>query len=160
MKHIKDTCIRQISAGLKTLKATNSNHHNLDYGGGKYSDGTEYLLKEKGIINVIYDVYNQPEEHNRRVRDSGIRWDSVTLLNVLNVIQEKSKRVEVVRDAWSFVKTGGLLKIRVYTGDRSGVNSTKVHQTNMRFKEYLPEIEEAIGKPVAIKFGEVNVIKC
>ena len=68
---------------------------NLDYGGGRFDNVTEYLA-EQDVVNVVYDKYNRSAEHNREVlqivRKNG-GADTVTCSNVLNVIAEESERI-------------------------------------------------------------------
>ena len=66
---------------------------NLDFGGGKYDTVTE-MLKEKGIRNIVLDPYSRPKEYLETAKTIGtIKIDSVTCLNVLNVILDKEERI-------------------------------------------------------------------
>ena len=91
--HPGKTSVNQVSYGLKFLVDNIPSKVNLDYGGGKYNAGTAYLY-HNGIRNLIYDKFNRTKEHNKlileEVKEMG-GVDTVTLLNVLNVIKEKEK---------------------------------------------------------------------
>jgi len=145
------TSIRQISYGLKFLVSNFKNiKTNLDYGGGKYDLGTEYL-KEHNIINYVYDIFNRTEEHNNKVikivTENG-GTDSVTLLNVLNVIKEKSTRLYVIKHAYSFLNDNGVMIITCYNGNSTEVgrlSKSNTWQENRSVKTYIPEIKEALG---------------
>lgn len=144
-----NTSIKQVSAGLKkldTLIDIKDNHVNLDWGGGKYDLGTEYL-NEKGITNLVYDEFNRKDAHNNRVLRSvrKRKADSATLLNVLNVIEDKKERIEAVKEPLKYVKNGGNLIIAVYEGDKKGElkKTIKGWQMNQPIKFYQNELEEA-----------------
>lgn len=141
------TSLNQISYGLKFLVNNFTNiKTNLDYGGGKYNLGTNFL-KKYNITNFVYDIFNRTEEHNNTILESvknGV--DSVTLLNVLNTIKEKSTRLYVIRQAYSFFKD--VMIITCYNGNNTGVGSiskSNTWQENRNVKTYIPEIKEALG---------------
>ena len=71
---------------------------NLDYGGGKYDKATEYLATQ-GVKNYVIDPFNRSNEHNNEAYDKTIlsyQLDSITCLNVLNVIPSESERNALV----------------------------------------------------------------
>lgn len=128
---------------------------NLDYGGGTIeSDAVaDEYFKDKGVTNVIYDIGNFDDKHNRAV----IRYlnanggaDTATLSNVLNVIMEPNVRHEILENIYDWLKPNGILYIYGYEGAPEDVGKGgKVkgrdqdqYQTNMRTSEYLPEIAE------------------
>lgn len=144
------TSIKQVSLGLKYMVETGyckKGDTNLDYGGGRFELGTEYM-KEHGITNLVYDVYSRDSKHNIKVIEKIIdnEPDTVTLLNVLNVIHSKTERLYVIEDAYSYLKVGGYMLIMVYigTGKEPGLSKSKTWQENRDMKSYLPEIQEAI----------------
>lgn len=144
------TSLNQISYGLKYLVKNFNVKTNLDYGGGKYDTGTNYL-KDNNIINYIYDIFNRSEKHNDLVLNKieslgGV--DSVTLLNTLNVIKEKSTRLYVIKHAYSFLKDNGVMIITCYKGNNNGggtLTKSNTWQENRNIKSYIPEIKEALG---------------
>ena len=118
---------------------------NLDIGGGRFDTATEFLLK-RNVRNLIYDPYNRLKRHNDYVvtEINKQKADTVTLSNVLNVIQEREVRLEVLRNAYDSLKAGGTCYITVYEGNKSGVGNptTKGYQLNRRLKDYIPEVLE------------------
>lgn len=162
------TSISQISFGLKVLINKIKNYdikeveYNLDYGGGKYDLGTKYL-SQYGINNLIYDKYSRTPEHNmeilKKVKELG-GVDSVTLLNVLNTIREKETRLYVIKDAYNFLKPGGVFIITIFKGDKTGngaLSSKKTWQENRGIYTYINEIKEAIGE-VEIKISSEYIL--
>lgn len=134
---------------------------NFDNGGGKFDNATEALAK-KGVKNLIYDPYNRSAEHNKSVASqvSGGRADTSTISNVLNVIQEKEARVEVLNNSKNAVKAGGKVYITVYEGDGSGVGkvTSKGYQLNMKTKDYLNEVKE-VFPDAKVKNGVIIATK-
>lgn len=118
---------------------------NVDIGGGKYDTATEYLSRF-GVRNMIFDPHNRDYRHNLKVvLDVG--WepaDSATVSNVLNVIKERDKRIEVLKQAKRWAK---VTFIAVYQGDKSGIGkaTTKGWQENRRLADYLPEVQEVFS---------------
>lgn len=107
----------------------------IDYGCGKYFDG--YNL---GDNFYGYDPYNRndPEVLNRS-------YDVAFCSNVLNVIAERSVRLDVLRQLKKLAKTS---YITVYEGDRSGNSRpTKAdcYQMNWSRGNYIPELVEVFG---------------
>lgn len=118
-------------------------HKNVDIGGGKFDTATEFLAG-LGVVNLIFDPFNRTEEHNLRVvMDLAINpAETATISNVLNVIKEKDKRIEVLKNARKWSK---MTFISVYEGDKSGVGrKTKkgCWQENRKLADYIPEIQE------------------
>lgn len=118
---------------------------NVDIGGGRFDTAQEFL-KPKGVENLVYDPYNRSKEHNKRISDrlDKKKADTATISNVLNVIQEKSARFEVLNNARENVKPGGEVYITVYEGNGSGIGAetSKGYQLNMKLKDYLSEVQE------------------
>lgn len=121
---------------------------NLDYGGGKYDTASDFLMKEYGAYNLIYDPFNRTREHNNAVlADLYIHGgaDTCTISNVLNVIDEKLDRLIALRMAKTLMKHGGLALITVYEGDKSGVGrrtGKDQWQNNLPLRAYLEEVRE------------------
>lgn len=149
-----NTCLNQVSYGLKKLVSLGLNGPggiNLDWGGGKYDKGTEYLKQYK-IINVVYDLPPNRTEYENEFALQYITKcggaESGTLLNVLNVIPTKEERLQTVSDVLSHLRDGAKLLITVYTGDGSGIlrSTTKGWQMNQPLSFYQQELEEAKHK--------------
>lgn len=132
---------------------------NVDIGGGRFDNATDYL-SALNVENSIYDPYNRSELHNNEVIARGINiggYDTATISNVLNVIEEKDARLTVLNNASEFVKCGGKVFITVYEGDRSGNGkATKCgYQMNRKTDEYLDEVREVF--PLASRVGKLII---
>lgn len=118
---------------------------NIDYGGGKFDNATEYLA-QSDVTNLVYDPFNRSKEHNsdviKQVRANG-GADSATCSNVLNVIKEPEARLNVLRNIKKLVKPGGTVYITVYEGSGIGNEGpTKAgYQLNRKTADYLEEIQ-------------------
>ena len=116
---------------------------NLDYGGGKYDKGTEFL-RTRGVENHVFDPFNRTREHNDAVlgkfKDKAA--DSATVANVLNVIKEPMLRAVAIRHSSAHVRDGGKIHFSVYAGDRSGKGEQTRDgwQNNMPLRDYLAEV--------------------
>jgi len=119
---------------------------NLDFGGGKYDTATEYL-KEKNVTNLVFDPFNRSDEHNNKVMSEIIvnGCDSITCLNVLNVISE-TERKEVYRHIKMMLETTRCKKVifQMYAGNGTGVAefANGVNQNNLKLTKYFTEILE------------------
>ena len=154
----EDTSLRQIAALLKRKILFNKGERNLDIGGGKYDLGTEQLQKS-GVDSRVVDRFNRDDAHNRSVESwvNAEPVDTVTVANVLNVIEEDSSRREVLEQAYEAVKPGGKVYIQVYEGDRKGEGRITKRtlrddvdgkekevtswQNHRALKSYLPEVQ-------------------
>jgi len=138
-----DTCRRQVPAVIKLVE-WEPRSVNLDVGGGRYEDTTVYLKRLK-VTNLVYDPFNRSAKHNRavlqRVIDHG-GADSVTLMNVLNVIQKPYDRRAVLRISWKLLREGHPIYIGIYDGDKSGEGKKTRDgwQENRRASTYLSEV--------------------
>jgi len=137
------TSLKQIPACFKAFELGQTN---LDIGGGKYDIGTEYL-KKHGTTNMVYDPFNRPDKHNGKVwhkaRMKGV--DSITVSNVLNVIQSKDERKHLIEFAKTNSEHRGknsTIIFQIYEGDRSGIPSKTTVQNNMKTADYIQEIQE------------------
>lgn len=125
---------------------------NLDIGGGRFDNVTDYL-SGFGVSNHIYDPYNRSAEHNSRVArltEEG-RSDTVTISNVLNVIDSIEGRNQVLENAVDAVNPNGTVYISVYEGDGSGVSKTTgkdQFQLNRKTADYVSEVSKYFGKVV------------
>ncbi len=118
---------------------------NVDLGGGKYDNGTDFL-KTKGITNLIIDPYNRSKDFNQRNEEIAKKSKiaSVTVNNVLNVIMEPEEREVVIKKAKSFLKNGGKAFFLVYykKGKKAGPTGEDSWQNHMTASEYVPEIKK------------------
>ena len=117
----------------------------LDYGGGKWDTGVEYL-EEQGCEGYVYDPYNRSSQHNRNVlralRSNG-GADIALCSNVLNVIKEPEARIQVLKNIAKITKPGGKVYITVYEGSGKGnEGATKSgYQLNRKTADYIEEIQ-------------------
>lgn len=118
---------------------------NFDIGGGKYDTATVYL-QGLNVRNLIWDKFNRSEEWNKNVTDTLIKCggaDTVTISNVLNVIEEWECRHAVLQLAYAFSKPTATIYITVYEGDKSAIGKqTKAdcYQLNRPTAGYIEEI--------------------
>lgn len=164
------TSIRQVASGVKKGVRYGYLHEGMfvvDYGGGRYDDGVNYLA-EYGIEAVVYDPYSRSPEDNLAVIEEVTRRggaDCVMLHNVLNVIPEFDERCRVIQLAWGMVRPGGVMLITVYRGNGSGIGSRRdfgdgmwTWQENRPYRDYLPEIADALPMTVDIDVKHEMVI--
>ncbi len=120
----------------------------LDYGSGKY-DTTEIYLAANGIICNVYDPFNRDEEINSMAMGE-FDYDWAMLSNVLNVVAEKPVRLMILEDVKKHLKDEGILLVKVYEGDRTGilkVNEKKNScQMNQKIKFYYWEVAAVFGE--------------
>lgn len=137
---------------------------NLDYGGGKFDNASEYL-DTLGVTNLIYDKFNRSQEHNnavlKEIRDNN-GADTVTCSNVLNVIKERDVRVnEVIYNIYNLLAPNGTAYFTVYEGSGSGADSaTKSgYQLNRKTSGYIEEIAEIFGEDNVHRKGKLIIAK-
>lgn len=153
------TSTRQIPAAFKIKDAVAifGDGFNLDFGGGKYDDATTYLRDNLHCVNAVYDPFNRSLAHNIRVIRNLDGLRTITLLNVLNVIQDKHERIDTllaIKHLRDFIPTVKHVLIQIYEGNKTGIPGTgKVVQRNLPAKDYLPEIEKILG-PVKDTLGD------
>ncbi len=122
---------------------------NLDFGGGRFDNASEYLAT-KDVTNLIYDPYNRSSEHNKNVLDT-IRKnngaDTATCSNVLNVIKEENARHTVIQNIYNLLKSNGTAYFTVYEGTGKGnEGATKSgYQLNRKTVDYVDEIKEVFS---------------
>lgn len=113
----------------------------LDYGGGKYNLGINYL-KDAGFDAQVYDPFNRTPEHNDRVLQN--EYHTVILSNVLNVIKEKTVRLTVIAHA---MEIGEEVFVTVYYDSKKQEGETpKGYQMHKRLSFYVQEIKEAFPR--------------
>lgn len=138
---------------------------NVDLGGGKYENTTEYL-RNRGVESMVIDPYNRPEHENRTLEDYVAARggaDTVTLSNVLNVIDCPLEVSRVVNsEAWHLLKTGGRLYISVYEGDGSSVGrytGKDQYQANLKVHMYVHYLGAPQWDNVGIQRGLISATK-
>jgi len=129
---------------------------NLDLGGGKFNNGTEFLLRERGVENHVFDPYNRSLEHNSSVQHliKRSKFDTVTSISVLNVIGldepkfgYKSKQFHIMT-AYNALKSGGTAYFKIWEGDKTGnpgihcIHPEYGWQMNIPICDYLSLIGE------------------
>lgn len=132
----------------------------LDFGGGRYDNGVEYL-NSIGCEGYVYDPYNRTSEHNsavvKAIRSNG-GADIVLNSNVLNVIKEAAARRTVLKNIKKLVKPSGKVYITVYEGNGSGQgkqSKADSFQLNRKTADYLEEIQEVF--PDATRKGKLII---
>ena len=123
---------------------------NIDIGGGKFDKGSDYIKKNKKATNLVYDIFNRSKEHNDEVLNTISKKpaDTATVANVLNVIKEPEIRKSIIEEAKNFTKKDGKAFFITYEKKGTGIGEMTKDgfQTNMKTKDYLPEIENVFGK--------------
>lgn len=125
------------------------NSLNLDYGGGKFDNVTEFLA-EQDVENLVYDPYNRSAEHNKsvlaKVRSNG-GADTITCSNVLNVVKEPQVRQSILTNIKKLLKPNGTVYITVYEGSGNNAEGpTKSgYQLNRKTENYLEEIRQVFS---------------
>jgi len=117
---------------------------NLDYGGGKYEKSTLWML-EKGCTNLVFDIVNRTEEHNKMVLELAKKAETTTCFNVLNVIMEPEVRKIVIKECKR--ETTKRIYFTVYEGEGKkkgtgvGEKTSQGWQNYKRLVDYLPEVQ-------------------
>ena len=128
---------------------------NVDIGGGKYDNAHEYLNKNFGAINLVFDPFSRDAEHNGKIFDTieaNGGADTVTCFNCLNVIKEPEVRNNVIMQCSQVLKPGGKAYFQVYSDkkqlENGGARQTGVDQWQefRDIKTYIPEIQQHFGQ--------------
>ena len=113
---------------------------NLDIGGGQFDTITHFLANQN-VRNLVYDPYNRTPKHNIQVLMSckSHPVDSVTIMSVLNVINEPREQIHVLELAKQVLKPKGRVFIKIWEGNRSGIKSeeNEKFQWNSKTANYL-----------------------
>jgi hypothetical protein len=146
------TSQRQVAATFHKFEFDNLT--NLDYGGGKYDDATEYL-ETINSTNLVFDPFNRSKAHNDEVISEVIKTgvNTITCLNVLNVVRDQSERIAILSEikhlAMGCIDTRGELPdiyIQVYEGNRTGTPSKTTAQLNWKLDQYISEIRDLFSE--------------
>ena len=81
----------------------------LDFGAGKSID-SECWKKEAGCNEQAYDEYEQPRFPGRGIRPDR-KFELVTVIFVLNVVETDQERIEILNDAMHYVMPDGYIFI-------------------------------------------------
>jgi hypothetical protein len=143
------TCIRIIPKPSKLLVLSgdlSSGSINLDIGGGKFEDNTNFLLSH-GVTNYVYDPFNRTKEHNLEVisKTSNGRSNTVTIFNVMNTIKEETIQLQVLEQSKNALKQGG--KVYVYSNYKdktksAGQSGKDKYQHHKLLGEYLDLVKK------------------
>lgn len=118
----------------------------LDIGGGRFDNAIEHLVTH-GVNAQVYDPYNRSEEHNTNAlaKAGNGQADTVSLFNVLNVIDDPEHHTSALQLAHSSLKPKGKLFVGVYEGDKTGKGKQTgkdSYQRNEKIDAYLPTIQK------------------
>lgn len=115
---------------------------NADIGGGRWNMASEALARV-GVLNLVYDPFNRPSDHNEVILPLLSRVTTATISNVLCVIAEPEARLEVIKLA----ALAPVAYFTVYEGNRSGVAGPTRDgwQENRKLASYLDEIRVVMG---------------
>ena len=137
---------------------------NLDIGGGKYNEGTDYLLDYE-VENILIDPYAREREINlqnlarlKEIAPNGA--DSATLSSVLNVIREPEIQKSVLMQAYDGVKNNGQVIIAIYEGNGTGVGAVtngNTFQHNRKTADYMPLVESIFGAGNVTRSGNLII---
>ena len=145
----------QIPRGFKLIK-WRPGTVNFDIGGGRDNEGTEYL-KGQGVDSFVYDLYNRDPAHNRKSVERIIehKVDTVTVMNVLNVIKEPEIRDNTILQAAKSLKKGGVAYFQIYEGSKDGVGkvTSAGWQNNMKTVDYVGEIQKRFND--VVRHGQI-----
>ncbi|MCP4341304.1 MAG: hypothetical protein GY799_21065 [Desulfobulbaceae bacterium] len=141
------TSINQVPALFKKpFMANHTNGKGLDYGGGKYNKGVDYLKAAHGITSRVYDPFNRSDSYNAAVMAyaSHTTLDFISCCNVLNVIDNEESISKVLIDLWAIADRNTTIYIQIYEGDKKGQgkSTTKGYQRNRKAYLYQGLIEE------------------
>ncbi len=145
-----DTSLAQIPAVFKS-KTFVPRGKNLDIGAGKFDLGKQYLESERGVTeSVPFDPFNRSLESNRAAVNrlqSGERFGTTTIPNVLNVVAEAPARDNVILQAAQALEPNGVAYFQIYEGDRSGNGrrTSKGFQNNKKTSDYVAEVRKHFG---------------
>lgn len=118
----------------------------LDIGGGRFDNAIEHLATH-GVNAHVYDPYNRSEEHNTNAlaKAGNGQADTVSLFNVLNVIDDPEHHTSALQLAHSSLKPKGKLFVGVYEGDKTGKGKQTgkdSYQRNEKIDAYLPTVQQ------------------
>lgn len=131
---------------------------NFDNGGGKYDFASQFLEKNFGVTNIVYDPFLRSENENKKALSLVQEhiFDSSTSNSVLNVIQNSQDRQEHIFLSCEALKEYGVAYFKIFEGDK---DSTFIfHQENRSAISYQKEIERVFGKGNVVTDVNQNLI--
>ncbi len=131
-----------------------------DIGGGKFDNVKQYF-SQKGANLFIYDPFNRSREDNQNAVSNiaNGKCDGVMVNNVLNVVESKDIRLQIINQAFNALKSGSCAYFKIYEGNKTGEKSyvSKKEgssvQLNQKTEFYFNEIKEVFGENI-YKKGE------
>lgn len=148
MTESANTSIKQVPATLKRIMWVGNSTH-IDYGCGKYPELFFHELEARGVKVYGYDPAWYPDWFNGEVPGNPV--DSITLNNVLNVIESPTTIRNTLADMMKWVNDSTVVYILIYEGDRSweGKHTTKGFQHNkptQYYEQFLTPIFEGVER--------------
>ena len=105
----------------------------LDFGAGKSID-SECWKKETGAIAQAYDEHEQPKFPGRGNRPDGQKFELVTVIFVLNVVETDQDRIKILNDAMQYVTPDGY----IFIATRSKKDIANAVKRGNNWKEISP----------------------
>lgn len=122
---------------------------NIDNGGGKYDNNSEYIKIKYNVDNLVYDPFMRPEEHNKEVLNSvsSQKRDTCTSFSVLNVIDSREARLKHIKLCFDAIKEDGQAFFKVWPGNSTGIQQYQPgsYQSNQNIYHYVKDIAEIFG---------------
>lgn len=123
---------------------------NIDIGGGQFDDHSEWLWKELKVTNLVLDPFQRSQQHNHEIlsRIPELNPSSVSLMSVLNVIQEKNERLKVLNLARDILSQSSAATkkvfIKIWEGDAlgKGRKTASGFQMNQLTEFYIQEVRQ------------------
>jgi beta-glucosidase len=139
----KDTSLNQIPATFKRVDWKPGTRH-FDLGAGR-STKFQDALKERGVEMLRYDPFwGTMEENYKAVNDAlDNPVDTVSVNNVLNVIEPLEAKIQTVRQAATVLKDDGEAYFLIHEGNKTGIGAPTPRgwQSNMKTAEYIPIVQ-------------------
>ena len=134
---------------------------NIDIGGGRFDNATQFLKQKYNVKNSIFDPYNRDRKNNAAIVErlqNGERFDTATCSNVLNVIDSPEARANVILEMAKAIKPDGAAYFTVYEGDAKGgaAATTKGWQENRKLASYRDEIRQYFNDVPAPRNGVIT----
>ena len=128
----------------------------LDLGAGKYRR-LETWARERGVYAYSSDPYNLEPKRNAYAEDmvsSSGGAHTISLSNVLNVIDSDGAKLDLLDKAKGLLREGGSLLITAYEGDRTGEGRATRDgwQENRKLRDY-EALVRVVFKSVTTKGG-------
>ena len=132
---------------------------NFDLGGGPFASAVNYL-GERGVTSLVYDPYNRTAQENYWVIQQleQRQADTVTLSNVLNIIDNEFDLVQTIAFAKEFLKEGGKCYITCYNSGKKGRSKKDCWQQGEPLDWYIPYVKAEFSN-VEKKYGMLIATK-